>query len=52
MDYLPDSHGNQSDEKKFCPFFFVCKYQKFLVKTLHLEYSNLIIVPGRDVYKE
>lgn len=51
MDYLPGSHGNQSDEKKFCHFFFR-RYYKFLVKTLHLECSNLFLVPGREVHKE
>lgn len=31
---------------------FFHRYYKFLVKTLHLECSNLFLVPGREVHKE
>lgn len=38
--------------EKILSLFFFRRYYKFLVKTLHLECSNLFLVPGREVHKE
>lgn len=47
MDYLPGSHGNQSDEKKFCHFFFFADIISFWSKRFIWN-----VVPGREVHKE